>query len=246
VVLMDVQMPRRGGFEGTGIIRERERQLGRHTPIVAVTAHAMKGDRERCLEAGMDDYTTKLLKTAELLAIIQRLTSEESGEVTPTSPSEGQNSASELLARFDGKEELLRGVARTFGINTRCSWTRSCPPCPPVTPALCSGRLTASRDRPENFDDQAAATARRLEEIARPGDLTEASRACAELEAVMARLESWLSPLGGWRRDRHPDRSLSLIGHDGGKVDMWCGQPSQSVRDRKLGVARQDCPLGSA
>jgi CheY-like chemotaxis protein len=90
VVLMDVQMPRMGGFEATGIIRERERQLGRHTPIVAVTAHAMKGDRERCLEAGMDDYTTKPLKTAELLAIIQRLTSEESGEVTPTSrPKDG-------------------------------------------------------------------------------------------------------------------------------------------------------------
>ncbi len=76
LVLMDVQMPELNGLEASSRIRRREVESGIHIPIIALTAHAMKGDRERCIEAGMDDYITKPLKANELLAKIHRLLSE--------------------------------------------------------------------------------------------------------------------------------------------------------------------------
>jgi CheY-like chemotaxis protein len=71
VILMDIQMPNMNGFEATSAIREKEKQTGEHIPIIAMTAHAMKGDRETCLEAGMDDYVSKPLKSDVLLSKIQ-------------------------------------------------------------------------------------------------------------------------------------------------------------------------------
>ena len=76
VILMDVQMPDMDGFEATARIREQESGSGRRTPIVAMTAHAMKGDRERCLEAGMDGYVTKPIKATAMFAEIERVLAE--------------------------------------------------------------------------------------------------------------------------------------------------------------------------
>jgi two-component system sensor histidine kinase/response regulator len=78
VVLMDVQMPEIDGFEATAELRKREFASGGHTPIVAMTAHAMKGDRERCLSAGMDEYICKPVRPAELFAAIEKVTFSES------------------------------------------------------------------------------------------------------------------------------------------------------------------------
>jgi signal transduction histidine kinase/CheY-like chemotaxis protein len=70
LVLMDVQMPEMDGFEAAAAIRESERGTGRHQPIVAMTAHAMKGDKERCLEAGMDGYLGKPMRGEDLYALL--------------------------------------------------------------------------------------------------------------------------------------------------------------------------------
>lgn len=73
LLLMDVQMPRMDGFEATGAIRAREKAQGGHVPIIALTAHAMKSDEERCLAAGMDGYVSKPIRSSELFALIEKL-----------------------------------------------------------------------------------------------------------------------------------------------------------------------------
>ena len=83
LILMDVQMPVMGGFKATRLIREREHDSARRTPIFALTARAMKGDREQCLAAGMDSYLSKPLRATELNSAIDALC----GDPSPTTPS---------------------------------------------------------------------------------------------------------------------------------------------------------------
>jgi signal transduction histidine kinase/CheY-like chemotaxis protein len=99
LVLMDVQMPEMDGFEATGLIRARERGTGRHLPVIAMTAHALKGDRERCLQAGMDAYVAKPIQVKELMGVLARFSPPESaaqdepaaeGIVGDETPGEGE------------------------------------------------------------------------------------------------------------------------------------------------------------
>jgi signal transduction histidine kinase/DNA-binding response OmpR family regulator len=73
LVLMDIQMPRMDGFQATAAIREREKLTGRRIPIVAMTAHALVGDQERCLASGMDGYVSKPIRTSDLFATIEKM-----------------------------------------------------------------------------------------------------------------------------------------------------------------------------
>jgi CheY-like chemotaxis protein len=88
VVLMDVQMPNMDGLEAAAAIRTMERGTGRHVPIVAMTAHAMKGDQELCLEAGMDGYISKPIQPDRMMEVIARATAP-AGEVADRHPVSG-------------------------------------------------------------------------------------------------------------------------------------------------------------
>lgn len=123
VILMDLQMPEMGGFDATLAIRAREQRRSwafadrwEATPIIALTAHAMKGDRERCLEAGMDDYLTKPLRAADLYAMMERVSLGEfaplrSGSLSVDQLEEGGNesSAQEKVAALDATLNMLDG-----------------------------------------------------------------------------------------------------------------------------------------
>src|SRR6185369_15799552 len=73
MALMDIQMPQMDGFEVAAVLREHERGTGKHLPLVALTAHAMRGDRERCLQAGFDGYVSKPIRFQDLFDTIDRL-----------------------------------------------------------------------------------------------------------------------------------------------------------------------------
>ncbi len=112
VVLMDVQMPELDGLDATKAIREREQHTGEHIPIVAMTAHAMKGDQERCLAAGMDGYVSKPIKLDGLFAILAELTSSTAAEAGRDLPS--IVNWNEALSHVRGDVALLRELAVIF------------------------------------------------------------------------------------------------------------------------------------
>src|SRR5262249_51467328 len=109
IVLMDVQMPEMDGFEATGLLRRWERGSGLRPPAIPMPAHAMKGDRERCLEAGMDGYVSKPIHPQELMRVIDQLL----GSALPPAPP-GSVNHEEALARCGGDAELLRELAGLF------------------------------------------------------------------------------------------------------------------------------------
>ncbi|MEY2496188.1 MAG: two-component system, sensor histidine kinase and response regulator [Verrucomicrobiota bacterium] len=115
LIFMDVQMPEMDGFEATRRIREIEATTGGHITIVAMTAHAMAGDRERCLAAGMDDYVSKPLRKEDLLRALKGAGGEDDED---KSEKVFLHSRAEMLAQCEGDEELMRELVSIFQENT--------------------------------------------------------------------------------------------------------------------------------
>jgi signal transduction histidine kinase/CheY-like chemotaxis protein/HPt (histidine-containing phosphotransfer) domain-containing protein len=129
IVFMDVQMPEMDGVTATGEIRKGEKATGKHMPIVAMTAHAMKGDKEKCLEAGMDDYVSKPIRRKDLAEVITRIverfliekpTNGQSADTTDTRGG-GQMILDEeaLLEECDNDKGMLRRMVEIFDRDAR-------------------------------------------------------------------------------------------------------------------------------
>ena len=117
LVLMDVQMPEMDGLEAAAAIRVREKAHGGHVPIFAMTAHAMKGDRERCLLAGMDGYLSKPIRADELYRIVESVP--ESADLTQVDGLADPAPAdvfdlSQAMDRLGGRRDLLTEMAALF------------------------------------------------------------------------------------------------------------------------------------
>lgn len=118
-VLMDVQMPEMDGLTAIREIRTKEQSSGAHLPIIALTAHAMKGDRETCLRAGADDYITKPIHTPDLIAALDRIADMNTKLDTPEEGKPADSSSDVLdlaaaLARMEGDRELLEEIGQLF------------------------------------------------------------------------------------------------------------------------------------
>ena len=114
LVLMDLQMPEMGGLEATAAIRAGELHTGRHLPVYAMTAHAMKGDRERCLAADMDGYISKPVNRRELVALVEGV---QPAAIEPTaSPATTHPvwSADAMIERLGGDDALARQLVTLF------------------------------------------------------------------------------------------------------------------------------------
>ncbi len=113
LIFMDVQMPEMDGFTATTMIRTREKQTRSHVPIIAMTAHAMKEDKERCLRAGMDDYVAKPASGRDIAQAIARMLSSTTAE--PAAPLQSAAwSLNQALDQLGGDENLLREIAAIF------------------------------------------------------------------------------------------------------------------------------------
>src|SRR5262249_26661945 len=102
--------------EATAAIREQEQRSGGHVPIIAMTAHAMKGDRERCLAAGMDEYLTKPLNSKQLCSMVELMAGGGAATRASHEPDDAADAAfpAEVLARVGGDRQLLAEISRLF------------------------------------------------------------------------------------------------------------------------------------
>jgi len=202
VVLMDVQMPEMGGFEAAGQIREREKAKGEHIPIIAMTAHALKGDRERCLEAGMDAYVSKPIQSRLLFEAIDNVvpspalaaTFEEKLPPEAATVDTAVFDHESALAMIDGDRELFGELVGLF-------MTESVDLLKQVRSAIAQRDAKVLERAAHSIKGSAAAfcgesaraVAQTLEDIGERGDFDQAEAVANELQTEVTRLTNALT-----------------------------------------------------
>jgi two-component system sensor histidine kinase/response regulator len=196
LILMDAQMPLMDGLTATGLIRKHEQEIGGHIPIIAMTAHAMKGDRERCLEAGMDEYLSKPLNINEFFATLARMAASLAAPVqsqaSGTLPLEFDQQTA--LALVEGDGEALQEIANVF--------LGDCPSLmKDIQNAISNADAGALAKSAHSLKGSAgyfgakatAETAIKLEQFGRASKLDDAGDAYSDLERQIAQLTNELS-----------------------------------------------------
>jgi PAS domain S-box-containing protein len=197
LMLSDIQMPDMDGFELVKEVRRREPAAGRRLPVIAMTAHAMKGDRERCLAAGMDGYVAKPIHENELWAEIARVLPEPEPESSPSLPGSPVDTAA-ALARVGGDAGAMQQLVALF--RQDCS-----PLVADIQTAVSTGDAPKLRAAAHTLKgmvaffsaDRATAAALALEQLGEAGDLTGAEDAMGVLTRELADLEPALRSLAG-------------------------------------------------
>jgi PAS domain S-box-containing protein len=199
VVLMDIQMPEMNGFEATATIREHEQGSGTRLPIIAMTAHAMPGDRERCLAQGMDAYLSKPIEPHELYQTLNRLSTHAVAVASQTVIGRTSHvvfDRAALLTRLEGDAELLDELIGLF--------LEDCPQrLTSVHDALARGDMEDLAQVAHTLKGAAGNlcaplvqdAAKHLEAAARQGDVQAASDVFIRLEQEVTRLEAELTAL---------------------------------------------------
>ena len=197
LVFMDVQMPEMDGLTATAAIRESEKDSGTHLPIFAMTAHAMKGDRERGLEAGMDGYITKPVHLSDIEQTLAGLTEAPVRRAKPAAEGASWNRV-EALDRIGGDEELLRDLCHIF-LEESPKLMRK------LRQAAAAGDSDGLMQAAHSLKgeagylsaDRTSHAARQLEEMGHDKDLSRANDTLAKLEREMASLHLDLKELAG-------------------------------------------------
>ena len=191
VVLMDVQMPEMGGFEATAEIRALEADRDVRLPIIAMTAHAMKGDRERCLAAGMDEYLTKPLDPRQLCVVVERMV--EGRAPAPATEISVPDVPTQVLARVGGDRQLLAEISRLFVDDAPRHLERIRQAIDARDGEALRRAAHGLKGAAANFDAEGVvAAARTLEEIGRTGEFDEHEAAWRALTIETSQLINML------------------------------------------------------